>query len=100
MRPAAEIIATIAVAIIVAHLVGEIEAVHARHAPGLTARWNFAGSLELLPIGHDDAIVVLCVLQIIFRQHPVARRLRIPRQRQIFFGDMRRGAANFYVGAV
>jgi hypothetical protein len=54
----------------------------------------------LLAVGKDDAVVVFCVLQIVFRQHRVARRQRIARQRHIFLGDLRRRAVNFLVRPV
>jgi hypothetical protein len=43
---------------------------------------------------------VLSVLQIVFRQHIIARRLRIARQREVFFSDMSRRAAHFHIGPV
>ena len=61
---------------------------------------RLARGLELLAIGHDDAIVVLGMLQIVFCEHAVARRLRIACKRQIFLSDMRWRAANLYVGPV
>ncbi len=42
----------------------------------------------LLAERHDDAVVVLGVLEIVLGQHRIARRLRIPRQRDVFLGDM------------
>jgi hypothetical protein len=33
---------------------------------------TFTRSLELLAIGHDDAVVVFCMLQIVFCQNPIA----------------------------
>jgi hypothetical protein len=56
--------------------------------------------LQLLAIRHDDAIVMLGVLEIILSQHRIAGRLRVARECQIFLGNMRRRAANFYVRAV
>ncbi len=43
---------------------------------------------------HDDPIVVLGMLQIIFGHHSIAGRLCIPRERHVFLGDMGRVAAN------
>lgn len=54
----------------------------------------------LLTEGHDDAIVMLGVLQIALRQHWIAGRLRITGKRDILLGDMRRRAADFYVRTV
>jgi len=56
--------------------------------------------LQLLAIGHDDAAVVLGVLQIILRQHRIAGGLRIASERQIFLGDVRRGAPDLHIRAV
>jgi hypothetical protein len=44
---------------------------------------------------HDDAIVVLSVLQIILGQNGITRRSRIARQRHIFLGNMSRRTADF-----
>jgi hypothetical protein len=56
--------------------------------------------LQLLAVGHDDAAVVLGVLQIVLREHRVAGGLRVASERQVFLGDMRRGAADLHVRAV
>jgi len=56
--------------------------------------------LQLLAIGHDDAAVVLGVLQIILRQHRIAGGLRIASERQIFLGDVRRGAPDLHIRTV
>ena len=56
--------------------------------------------LQLLAIGHDDADVVLGVLQIVLGEHRVAGRLRIASERQIFLGDMRRRAPDFHIRAI
>jgi len=56
--------------------------------------------LQLLAIGHDDAAVVLGVLQIILRQHRIAGGLRIASERQIFLGDVRRGTPDLHIRAV
>ena len=56
--------------------------------------------LQLLAIGHDDAAVVLGVLQIVLGQHRVARGLRVARERQILLGDMRRRAPDFHVRTI
>jgi hypothetical protein len=59
-----------------------------------------AGRLELLAIGHDDAIVVFSVLEIVLCQNPVAGRLGVAGKLQIFFSDVGRGAAHLHVGSV
>jgi hypothetical protein len=55
---------------------------------------------HLLAVGHDDAVVVLGVLKIVLGEHRVAGHLRIARERHVLFGDMRRRATDFDVGAV
>jgi len=52
---------------------------------------------HLLTIAEDDAIVVLSVLKVVFGEHRIARRQRIACQRDVFFRDVRRRAANLYV---
>ena len=50
------------------------------------------------PLGHQDAIIMLGVLEIVLRHHPVAHGARIARKLQIFLIDVRRGAADLHVG--
>src|SRR5262245_60519163 len=50
--------------------------------------------------GHDDAIVVLGVLEIALGRNHVAGRERIAGERHVFLGDMRRRAPDLHVGAV
>jgi hypothetical protein len=54
----------------------------------------------LLAVGHDDAIIMLGVLEIILRQNRVARRLGISRQRHVFLGNVGRCAAQLHIRAV
>jgi hypothetical protein len=54
----------------------------------------------LLTVRHDDAIIVLGMLEIILRQHRVAGRLGIARQRHIFLGDVGGCTAQFHIGTV
>ena len=49
--------------------------------------------------GCDDAVIVLCVLQIVLGHHAVAGALRIPGKGCVFFGDMLGCAADLHVGA-
>ena len=49
---------------------------------------------------HDDAVIVLGVLEIAFRRDNVARGQCVARQRHIFLGDMRCGPADLHVGPV
>src|SRR5579885_762331 len=55
---------------------------------------------ELLLRGGDQAEIMLGVLVIIFRRHRVARALRISRQLDVFFRNVRRSAADLHVGSV
>jgi len=57
-------------------------------------------TLLLLAEGHDDAIVVLGMLQVSFGQHRIAGGLSIARERHVFFGDMGRIATDLYVRTV
>ena len=83
----AEVVAT------VAHIAGPAYALTiAVHA--------IARLIELVAIGHDDAAIVLSVLQIILRQHGIAGCLRVTRQSDIFFGDVCWSAADFHVRAI
>ncbi len=56
--------------------------------------------IELLAIRHDDAAVVLGMLQIVLCQHRIARRLGVARERDVFFRYVRRGAADFHVRTI
>ena len=49
---------------------------------------------------HDDAVVVLGVLEIALGRDQVAGSERVAGERHVFLGDMRRGPANFHVGSV
>lgn len=55
---------------------------------------------ELLAIGHDDAVVVLRMLQIVFCKHVIAGGLGVAGERDVFLRDMRRRPTDFNVGAV
>jgi hypothetical protein len=55
---------------------------------------------DLLPVRHDDAIVMLGVLEIAFCQNRIARRLRVAGELDVFLGDMHRIAADFYIRSV
>ena len=60
---------------------------------------EFAALLHLLAVSHDDAIVMLGVLQIVFSKNRIASRQRISGERHIFLGNMRRSAAYFRIGS-
>src|SRR5665648_820273 len=49
---------------------------------------------------HDDAVVVLGVLEITLGGHHVAGGQRVARERHVFLGDVRSGPADLHVGAV
>lgn len=50
--------------------------------------------------GHDDAVVMLGMLQIAFREHRITRRLRIACKRDVLLRDMRGCTADLYVRAI
>src|SRR5690606_12933998 len=50
--------------------------------------------------GGDDAVVVLGVLEIVLRHHPVAGALRVAGERGVFLGHLLSRAANLHVRAV
>jgi len=74
----------------------------ARSEPGAVGGLSGLSALrpELLLRRHDDAGVMLGVLEIALRGDEIARRHRIARERGIFLGDMRGRAADFYIRAV
>jgi hypothetical protein len=82
-------------ALIVAELVADIAGQALAIAVGRVARL-----LQLVAVGHDDAHVVLGVLQIIFCQHRVTGRLSIARESEILLGDMRWRAPDFHIWPV
>jgi hypothetical protein len=55
---------------------------------------------DLLAVGHDDAIVVLSMLEIVLSQNRVTRRLGIPCQRHVFFGNVSGRAAQLHIRTV
>ena len=61
---------------------------------------HVARLLQLLAIGHDDARVVLGVLQIVLCQHRIAGSLRIAGEREILLRDMRRRAPDLHIRSV
>ena len=84
----AEIVATVAA------LIGPAQALLAVAVVAL------AGLMHLLPVRHDDAAVVLCMLQVILSKHRVARGLGVARKGDVFFRDMGGRTANLYVRPV
>ena len=96
LRPTAEIIAlAIAFAAFVVAFEARTEAGAVGGVSGLSALRT-----ELLLRRHDDAVIVLGVLEIALRADEIARRHRVASERGIFLGDMRCRAADFYVRAV
>ena len=64
-------------------------------------RVGLAGVAGLRRLGAgDQAEIMLGVLEIAFRGDGVARGLRVPRQLEIFFGDLVGVAPDLHVGAV
>jgi hypothetical protein len=55
--------------------------------------------LHLRLSGRDDAVVVLGMLQVVFRHDTIARALRIACQSRILLGDVLSGTADFHIGA-
>jgi hypothetical protein len=100
LRTAAEVFGGTAIAkLLVTALVAGIQTVSANTARPLILRL-LTRCLELLTIRHDNAVVVLSVLQIVLRQHTVTGRLRVPRELEILFRDVRRCTAHFHVRPV
>ena len=52
-----------------------------------------ASMIERPLIGQDDAVVVIGVLEVVFRQDAVARRSRVAREAEIFLVELMRRAA-------
>src|SRR5690606_12263047 len=50
--------------------------------------------------GHDDAVVVLGVLEIVLGHHAVAGALRVTGERGVFLGNLLRGTADLHIRAV
>ena len=56
--------------------------------------------MHLLPVRHDDAAVMLCMLQVVLSKHRIARGLGVARKGDVFFRDMGGRTANLYVRPV
>ena len=85
--------------IAVALLVTIFRKVSARVGAGLLLIVGLALTELFLSRG-DQTKVMLCVLIVILRCNRIAGTLRIAGELQIFFGDMRSRAANFYVWSI
>jgi hypothetical protein len=86
--------------IIIRRIVVRLEA-RARHHTSLGRRIRcLAGCFSdlLLAISQDDAVVVFGMLEIVLGQNRVAGGLGVAGQLHVFFGDVRRIAANFDIG--
>jgi len=89
------------VALVVAELVavasiGAAKRVRAS-CPAIAERIDTALLRHLFAIAQDDAVIMFGVLQIIFRQHRIAGRQRIARQRNVLFRDVRGGTADLHI---
>lgn len=91
----AKLVRRIRTDVLVAALVHSFEAFASRLSARLIA-WH----LELLAIGHDDAVVMLRMLEIVLGKHPVTGRLRVPRQCHVFFRDVRRRSPDLHIRTV
>ena len=88
-------------AVIVAEFVSAVTHIaRCAHTLTIVAVHALALRIDLLAIGHDDAAIMLGVLQIVFRKHRITRRLGVARQGHIFFSYMSRSAPNFNVRAI
>ena len=91
---AAEILGLVIAEVFTVHRVLGIERLRPRQGTLV-----FAALAHLLfAIGQDDAVVVLGMLQIAFREHGIAGRQCVACQRNVFLGYMRRCSTNFDVG--
>ena len=87
--------------LVVTVLVAELLTSVARLARALAVAVHaLARLIELLAIGHDDANIMLGVLEIVLRKHRIAGRLSIAGEREILLRYMRRRAADFHLRAV
>jgi hypothetical protein len=97
LRHLREVVAAGVVAVLIAELVAAFTTLAHTLAVAIQA---FALLAHLLAVSHDDATVVLGVLQIVLCQHWVAGRLCVTRQSDVLLCNVRGGTANFHVRAV
>jgi hypothetical protein len=99
LRHGAEIAAHF-VAILVAELIAHRAWLAERTAVTHAAVLHIAAALSdlLLAEGHDDAVVVLGMLEIVLGENGISARLRVSRKRQILLGNMGGRAADLDVG--
>ncbi len=97
LRHLREVVAAGVVAVLIAELVAAFTALAHALAVAIQA---FALLAHLLAVSHDDAAVVLGVLQVILCQHGIARRLCVARESDVFLGNVRGRTANFHIRAV
>jgi hypothetical protein len=83
---------------VLAILVAELLTTLARHAA--MAVGHISRLTQLLAIRHDDTGVVLGMLEIVLRQHWIARRLSISCERKILLRNVRRRAPDFHIRTV
>jgi len=87
-------------AVVITEFVGPVTHLARCANPLAIAVHALALLIELLAIGHDDAAIMLGVLQIVFCKYRIARRLGVARQGHILFSYMSRRAPNFHVRAI
>ena len=84
---------------VIAKFVADVTGLGPAHALAIAVR-HVERLGELLPIRHDDARIMLGVLQIILCEHRVAGRLGIAGERKILLRDMRRRAPDLHIRSV
>ena len=67
---------------------------------GAFARLRVGLPAELVLRRHDDAVIVLGVLEIALRRDHVAGGERVARERHVFLGDVGRGPTDLHVGTI
>jgi hypothetical protein len=86
-------------AFVIAEFVADVTGLGPAHALAI-AIGHVAWLRQLLAIRHDDARIMLGVLQVVLCKHRVAGRLRIPGERKILLRDMRRRAPDLHIRSV
>jgi hypothetical protein len=86
-------------ALVIAEFVADLTGLRPAHAlPIAIGHVERLG--QLLAIRHDDARIMLGVLQIVLCKHRVAGRLRISGERKILLRNMRRRAPNLHIRSI
>jgi hypothetical protein len=84
---AAHVVAVVVRVVVRHHRIAEAAGTWAPHAAAVRHIAAALGNL-LFAESHDDAVVVLGVLQIVFGENRISARLRIARQRHVLLGNM------------